>query len=768
MTIRPSKKVKKLLSTALVVSLLMVAMVRSTNACGPFSRYAVFTYSKHPDLPLNRYAGGQLGILQPDYARSYLVVAYRLINGGKFSVQEQDVLRDLWNERLSFGYSADDPGITASWLDARKKVPGLGEQPGIGIDRRYESEQHYYFNNCLEDSFKTAAKTLDERIAKFGAASAEVKEWTTAQDTVFANCGSGESIPDANTVVTTPLIKADRAYQIAAANFYATRFDEAVKQFDRIAEDSSSPWREEARYVAARSLVRKASLGDPKDRNALLTEAESRLKKQLSDGGPGALSESIRRMLGLVGLRLRPAERLRELSQVLSSNSANQSLKQDLWDYTILVDKYLGESDELPDENLKKTIDASGRDDMTDWLVSFQTEPSAGLEHSLERWQKTGNLAWMVLAISKVDSRNAKTPELILAADRVEPSSPAYATAQFHLSRLLTDSGDLTGARRRLDDVLKNSSSLPPSALNLFRHQRMMLAESLDDFLEFAQRQPAAFSWDEDGHQMPIDLKDDEELKEWAGRALLDVDAVTIMNQYFPLELLRDSANSKSLPKHIRRQVALAAWTRAVVLDNEKMAIELAPLVSTLAPELKASLDSYLAAKTSSNRKATALYTILKFPGLAPYTASSFGRLTPLHERDIYRENWWCGGYVPGTDEDEGEEAEGDSTTPASPPAPPLVSFLNDAQRGVAKAEHDRLLALGAAPTYLSREVIEWARRTPADARLPESLHLVVKATRYGCTDNDNGKWSKAAFDLLHKRYPRSTWAKKTPYWFGG
>jgi tetratricopeptide (TPR) repeat protein len=765
MSIRPAKK---LVSIILLLSLLLIAMVPSADACGPFSRYAVFTYSKHPDLPPNKYASGQLGILQPDYARSYLVVAYRLINGGKFSVQEQDVLRDLWTERLTFGYSADEEGITASWLAARKKVPGVGEQPGIVLDRRFEAAQYNYFNNCLEDSFKTAAKTLEERIAKFGAASPEVKEWTLAQDTVFVNCGSGESIPDANTAVSESLIKADRVYQIAAANFYATKFDEAVKQFDRIAEDSSSPWREEARYVAARSLVRKASLGDEKDRKALLTEAEARLTKLLSDESASAMRDSVRRMLSLVGLRLRPAERLRELSQVLSSNSSSQTLKQDLWDYTVLVDKYLGESDEIPDENLKKTIDAAGRDDMTDWVVSFQTEPAAGLEHSLERWQKTGNLAWMISALSKVDSKNAKTPELILAADRVDPSSPAYATAQFHLARLLTEGGDLTGARRRLDDVLRNSTALPPSALNLFRHQRMMLAESLDDFLEFAQRQPAAFSWDEDGHQMPIDLKDDEELKEWAGRTLLDVDAVTIMNQYFPLEVLRDSINSKSLPKHIRRQIALAAWTRSVVLDNEKMSVELAPQVAMLAPELKPSIDSYLAAKSSSNRKAAALYTILKFPGLAPYTPSSFGRLTPLHERDIYRENWWCGGYVPGTDEDEGDESEADSTSPATPPPPPLVLFLNNVQRASAKAEHDRLLAAGAAPSYLSREVIEWANKTPADARIAESLYIVVKATRYGCTDSDNGKSSKAAFDLLHKRYPRSPWAKKTPYWFGG
>jgi len=58
------------------------------------------------------------------------------------------------------------------------------------------------------------------------------------------------------------------------------------------------------------------------------------------------------------------------------------------------------------------------------------------------------------------------------------------------------------------------------------------------------------------------------------------------------------------------------------------------------------------------------------------------------------------------------------------------------------------------------------AQRHPADPRSPEALHLAVKSTRFGCTDKETGKWSKAAFDFLHRHYPTSAWAKKTPYWF--
>jgi hypothetical protein len=87
-------------------------------------------------------------------------------------------------------------------------------------------------------------------------------------------------------------------------------------------------------------------------------------------------------------------------------------------------------------------------------------------------------------------------------------------------------------------------------------------------------------------------------------------------------------------------------------------------------------------------------------------------------------------------------------------------------QRADAEREWNARLALGAAPNYISQQVIQWANRTPADPRVPEALHLAVKSTRFGCTDKDTGQWSKAAFDLLHRKYPNTIWAKKTPHWF--
>jgi hypothetical protein len=763
----------KTLVIFLVILVSLVCGLRPAYACGPFSRYAIFTYVKHPDIPFDGYTRGSLGVLQPSYARSYLVVAYRQMKGGSFNQQEQQALASLWNERLDYNLKQDEEDLTALWLAARKKVPGIGADPQINDFRIADQADYSSFLNCPADAFRNATKTLEERITKFGAASAEVKEWTLAQDQVFANCVGGEYIPEPAPATLAPMIQADRTYQIAAAHFYATNFDEAKNRFEKIAADANSQWREQASYLVARSLLRKASLDKEANRQETLAQAEAQLNKVVSETGQPALRQSAQNLLNLVKLRARPAERLRELSQSLLQPTAKDDLKQELWDYTVLLDRYLGEWDERLDEDLKKAIDAAGKDDLTDWLLSFQAEPKDSLDYSLGKWEKTNAVWWLIAALSKVDAKHAQAAALMSAAERIEPASPAFATTQFHLIRLLIEKGDRDGARRRLDAMLQSQTALPASAANLFRNQRMLLAENLDEFLKYAQRQPAGFSWDDDGRETPIDLKEDEELKDWAGRALFDVDSLQILNHQFPLALLREAADSKALPDHLRKQIALAAWTRAAILDDVENAKALTPVAAGFAPELRPLLKVYLAEISGANRKPAALYAILKFPGLQPYVAGGTGRMTPLGERDLYRDNWWCeASLYAGSATSEEQETNSGSSENSEQMAKQAenwpLEFLDEAQRETAKKERAQLASLGAAPSYLAREVVAWANRTPNDLRLPESLHIAVTATRYGCTDKDNGKWSKAAFDLLHKRYPKTTWAKKTPYWFKG
>jgi hypothetical protein len=75
-------------------------------------------------------------------------------------------------------------------------------------------------------------------------------------------------------------------------------------------------------------------------------------------------------------------------------------------------------------------------------------------------------------------------------------------------------------------------------------------------------------------------------------------------------------------------------------------------------------------------------------------------------------------------------------------------------------------VAGSAAPDYLSTQVLAWGKAHTTDPRVPGALALAVKSTRFGCADLKSGELSKAAFDLLHSRYPKSSWPEQTKYWF--
>jgi hypothetical protein len=58
--------------------------------------------------------------------------------------------------------------------------------------------------------------------------------------------------------------------------------------------------------------------------------------------------------------------------------------------------------------------------------------------------------------------------------------------------------------------------------------------------------------------------------------------------------------------------------------------------------------------------------------------------------------------------------------------------------------------------------MLVYAKAHPADPRIPETLYWLVHVGHFGGSHNHSGK---RAFELLHGKYPKSVWAKKTPYY---
>lgn len=745
---------RNLCRSTIVIALLLVVLLQAppSSACGPFALEAIFSFSVHPEYPLEKYAAGDIGIVPPTYARSYLFVAYRHLNGDGFDQAEREALMELWHDRLDLRWNAGDEQAVKTWLDARQKIAGVPEAPKIEVFRNREKPNEYEsYLNCQNDSFETAAGTLDARISRFGADNAALKDWVAAQDQVFANCSEGQHIPAALPTEADALLRADRQYQTAAANFYSGNFAASQTLFESIAADAKSPWRATAPYLVARTILRKASLGPDESKQETLAEAEKKLNDVLANKELKPSHAAAKRLLSIVRLRLHPEERLHELAVSLARKGGTTNLKQDLWDYTVLLDQ----SDGSGDSHHQKltTPSASSDDDLTDWISTYQSAEAEARDHALAKWEATSSTPWLIAALSKIDPQNRKASLLQQAAAKIPHSSAAFQSALFQSIRLDIAAGRTANARTKLDDLLtKHRAILNASSLNLLLEQRMLVSSNLDELLTYAQRLPAGYSWNEDGRELPADKEEiGSEAEALLGKVRFDFDGGEILNRRLPLSLLSEATANKRLPEHLHRDLVQATWLRAVLLGNHTTATALTPELKTMVPDLTPLLNEYTGAREPAAKTFSALYAWLKFPGMEPLVDSGSERGAPLNEQESYRDNWWCNAAL---------------MTPGIELKRPQPTFLTAAQKAAADRERATLASFGAAPNYLCREVIAWATTHPSDPRVPEALHLAVKTTRYGCTDKQTGKWSKAAYDLLHRGYPGNTWTKQTPYWF--
>ncbi|HYV25363.1 MAG TPA: hypothetical protein VE969_09015 [Pyrinomonadaceae bacterium] len=758
MILKPSPRA--MVAFALITAVVTLLPPRTTNACGPFFTDAIFVFTKHPDFPLEQFANGRLGVVSPSWARSYLVVAYRNLSGAPLSKTEAADVKSLWDERLNLSSDGGSDDWSKQWNEARAKVPGTQPVQFDTYRNREKPNEYESFLNCQQDALKNAEALLSERITRFGADSAQVHDWLAAQDIVFLNCHEGQHIPQPVAAEAEQLVRADRAYQIAAANFYATNYDEARQQFDAIAKEKTSPYRIIAPYLAARAMLRKGSFAEkPEEKTAALTDAENRFAAILKDNSLARAHDISARLLNLTKLRLHPEAKLHDFAHTIAKPDASKNFKQDVWDYTVLMDSFLGDDSEGEQPSKKPVPESLKSDELTDWIVAMQESAEAAATHSLQRWEQSKSVVWLVAAMTNAKGNEAKAADLIAAAGRVEHSSPAFPSLAFHTARLLKESGRSDAARTYLDSVLTNDRRyLDASAANQLMSIRMLLAQNLDQFLQNVQRKPAGYSDDNDGREIPEDEKEAAETAK-DHETLFDLDGANIFNKAMPAAIMKDAARSNVLAANLKRDVAQAAFMRAALIDDRESALQAAPILEGFYPELKEFLAAYQRAPTPDARRFSTAFMALKFPGLRPFVSTGVGRMSTVSEMDSYRDNYWCAEPPPALG---GAPSEDESTKPKPVTAP---EFLKASQTTAAR-QFATLQALGTAPNFLCQTAIDWTEKNPNDPRSPEALHLAVRSTRYGCTDKETGRLSKAAFDLLHRRYPNTKWANATKYWF--
>jgi len=746
-----------LLTLAILLCGLMPAW--ATGPLGPEIRF--FSRSGQDPVDDLTYFRGQLGILRPTFTDNRLYAAYRIMLGGRFSEAQA---RQLLARCCDAPETPSD--AETSWNDLRKRVAGVppAKDTRYMAYRRRPEDMHLFDVSCFPNAYRNSAATLRARIAEHGANSPLLRDWVIGQDAVLLNCYEDSPLPEELLPNAPAWLKADLAYQIAAAYFYRLDYTRAGQLFAEIGRDAASPWQKTARYLVARCAVH-AAIEDKTPK--LIADAQQAIDALATDPQLADYRAEAPKLASLLAFATRPQERARELEKALLAPDLPAALPFELRDFLLL------------ERTGARNTDLGAWIYDIDVLTAGSEEAVAAAKtDALVRWREQRNLPWLVAALMHLSPGDEDVAAAIAASRASEAISPAYYTLAWHRLRLLIGENKQEEARAELDQIL-DGRPLPEGVENLMRYHRMKLARDLDEFVRFALRRGEFVMYLPDPRtkldatapplksttRFPYDfaamLKWRTELFQPNPR-YFDNDATAAMSFVTPLPIMARVAQSDRLPPNVQRDVALAVWTRAVLLDDAEAANAVAPIVARYFPQYGAGWKTYQSAATPQQKKIEAALLLLRLPGASPWFASELGYPYMRDVIGLVATRWW-----EHVDSDKQAAPDAADITLCDDCALPLQfappAFLTSGDRDRARNEVARLRQLPGAPAYLGAIILSWANAQPRDPRVPEALHLVVRATRYGQKDTET---SKAAYLFLHNRYRRNPWTSKTPLWF--
>lgn len=747
-----------------IVAVLVAAIgaLAPAHASGPFlPGLRFYSYSGVDAEGGTAYFKGRLGIIRPTFDENRLYAAYRILLGRNFTDDKaQQVLVSCCDIR--------PPSVTSEmqngWLDVRATV--TPEKPNPDLDPYRQTKDYWQILNCYPSAFDTAAATLKARIAAYGAKDRWVIEWVKGQDAIFANCSQVDlSLPAADPEGAPDWLKADRAYQVAAAYFYHWDYAEARQRFAAIAKDASSPWAPIAPYLAARAALRLAS-------SANTPEAMSQARQDIAAIAPNDKSGIGARDIAKLSsaLAFLAPDRIKALEQALLAPSLPDDLATTLHDFLLLADNK-----------------DAGQSDLGDWIRIMQVSNSdasaisAAKETALKHWQQTPTLPWLIAALTFLGPNDVETAAAIEQSRKLEPSAPGYLDAAWQRIRLLIGQGQNDTARAELDKILADQS-LPVSTRNLFLIERARIARDWDEFARFAPRSAEFLGpyFDDQssdfGDFVALPMKSIGKsyaaMLGWRSELLsdpryFDTDGAMILNSDAPLAVQAKLVASAALPENMRRDLALTAWTRAVLLGREEIAKPVAEILAQAFPQYTSDWQRYREASSSSERKFASALLLLRLPAAGPWVEDNLGY---TYKRDVigsYASRWWSPEGLKTDSEQAAAYFSGPCRDSCAMPGwlgPP--AFVSEGDRRAVEDEFARIKEQApSAADYLGAIVLDWAKAHADDPRLPEALHLVVRLTQYG--DAGGSGISRRAYNLLHASYPQSPWTKQTPFWYG-
>jgi hypothetical protein len=737
----------------------------SAGASGDYGpNYTMFRAWTAPDIPLERFQAGDLGVIQPGMRRVYLYTAWRALSLGPRVAKSPGTQGGLAR--------ADGSAFGDGWAQTAATDPVLEQRLAGILHVAANDAQVRAMFACAPAATSYAASVFHAAARRPDATPARLDAWVLDQQKVGMACqvaddaryryGPGkppELAGPAPLAATEPLYwRQLNDYQRAAWAFQGGRYGDSTLLFERIGATPNHPMHVLGAYLALRSEVRGAVVQggqavDPARREQQARALERRGAAILADAALAPMHEPTRALLRAMRVSLTPATRLDELNRALDVAAADPFALDRLGDWSVLMDA--AKPDAL--EALRSAHD------FLDWIETVRgctgiasnpaCEPAGA--HALARWRATGARPWLVAALMLPQ---ASEPELVQAGLALPPDDPAYVTVRYHLARLYRLDGKPREALAIADGVLQRD--LSPGTRNLLHQERFAVATSVADAAHYLLRTNVDYAKSAARFAQP-----GAPVAGSARETMLDDDGLAWLNLGLPVSDLVALAREPALPAALRANIAGAAWMRAALLDNVQEGRAAGALLAQLAPVTAAAVARHAHAVSRVERRHIVLVESVRVELAAQLTMDA-RPLAPVKAEDATA-SAWCSfktrmdTSVPGVDLE---------TVPAFAwRRPPIPDTGGAGQRpGELPHELTQLGALKTATGVVGDDVLAWAASHPDDPQLPWLLHVVVLSTRGGCLDPDAKTLSRTAWGLLHKRYPNSEWAQKTPYFYAG
>jgi len=804
--------------------LLGTVMPAHASGSGPVDE---FVTRSRTEMPLDRYGRGELGLVLTGYSPSMLLPVWRAMAGADAGKAPAPVSEEAIDGACcSLGpydngdWDAEKRPAIAAWLQARSAVTPVPPRWRTVRMKRVPNRDYQDFLNCSDDAYRFAAETLGQLRRREDATPARLAQWVETQDAVFGRCGGTNRrreygappapppppLPDVLPLPDSepPIWRQARGYQQGAAAFYAGDWAAADSRFNAIAGREGHGWQAWAAVAQMRTAMRRASLGPlmglSRTDDSVVKSMEAMAARIAAHPDWTVQQRAAGQMLEAARAQFEPAAQFDRLTRALAVlDRAPQT--QTLIDWRVLADtldrtefrRQLRErSGELTAQPLIGWIDtmrSCARQDIPGGPRTVKDPDDAfarpkGFAVAVAQWRKKPSAAlWLLPALSCADGEalsrdRALRDALMAAADRLPSTHPGWLTIRWQQVRLLRESGADAQARERLAPLVEGGTPHGPtaSARNLIAQEALALARTPDEAFPWLARESG--NWNRPRSEIaplasasasasaPASAPAPASAAASAPPPLkrtLASDGARLISERFALADWQRLVDAPQVPQDLRAQLAFGWWWRAELSGQTAMARTAAERLGALLPKGRSLVAPYLDAKTPTARRSAIWRIALRHPAFSAQLGTGLGGVTGWDPegqdpKDVTASQW-C--RLDGTD-----NAMPGSTDPMldEERMPPLSTGFPE-PAGLMK-ERATLKSAGTATGEFSRWVLAESRRPDRPADLPWLLYVGIQSTRGGCVDLDNSERSKAMFQTLHRLYPKSEWAKRSPYYF--